>query len=144
MTTEATVTQIGEHAVVLGGSLAGLAGAAVLAQRFERVTIVERDGLPQSGQHRKGVPHGRHVHVLLPAGLRGLAELFPGILEELREQGAHVFGARALRFNIAGGSLLVEDADVESIAASRPLLEGIARARVRSLTNVRFAEGSDA
>ena len=144
MTTEATVTQIGEHAAVLGGSLAGLAGAAVLAQRFERVTIVERDGLPQIGQHRKGLPQGRHVHVLLPAGLRGLAELFPGVLEDLREQGAHVFDARALRFNIAGGSLLVEDADVESIAASRPLLEGIARERVRSLTNVRFAEACDA
>ena len=54
MTTEATVTQIGEHAVVLGGSLAGLAAAAVLAQRFERVTIVERDELPQIGQNRKG------------------------------------------------------------------------------------------
>jgi 2-polyprenyl-6-methoxyphenol hydroxylase-like FAD-dependent oxidoreductase len=144
MTTEATVTRIGEHAVVLGGSLAGLAGAAVLAQRFERVTIVERDGLPQSGQHRKGVPQGRHVHVLLPAGLRGLAELFPGVLDDLREQGAHVFGARALRFNLAGGSLLVEDAGVEFIAASRPLLEGIARERVRSLNNVRFAEACDA
>ena len=124
--TEAGTTQIGEHAVVLGGSLAGLAGAAVLAQRFERITIVERDGLPQSGQHRKGVPQGRHVHVLLPAGLRGLAELFPGVLEDLREQGAHAFDARALRFNIAGGSLLLDDTGLEFIAATRPLLEGIA------------------
>lgn len=141
---EATVTQIGEHAVVLGGSLAGLAGAAVLAPRFERVTIVERDGPPQTGQNRKGVPQGRHVHVLLPAGLRGLAELFPGILEDLRERGAHVFDAPALRFNIAGGSLLLEDSDVELIAASRPLLEEVACERVRSLNNVRFAEGCDA
>jgi 2-polyprenyl-6-methoxyphenol hydroxylase-like FAD-dependent oxidoreductase len=138
------VTRIGEHAVVLGGSLAGLAGAAVLAQRFERVTIAERDGLPQTGRHRKGVPQGRHVHVLLPAGLRGLAELFPGVLEDLREQGAHVFDAHALRFNIAGGSLLLEDADVQFIAATRPLLEGIACERVRSLNNVRFAEGCHA
>ena len=138
------MTQIGEHAVVLGGSLAGLASAAVLAQRFERVTIVERDGLPESGRHRKSVPQGRHVHVLLPAGLRALAELFPGVLEDLQEHGADVFDARALRFNIAGGSLLVGDGDIEFIAASRPLLEGIARERVRSLINVRFAEGNDA
>src|SRR5688500_16021255 len=144
MTTEAAVTRIGEHAVVLGGSLAGLAGAAVLAQRFERVTLVERDGLPPSGQHRKGVPQGRHVHVLLPAGLRGLAELFPGILGDLRERGAHVFDARALRFNIAGGSLLLEDADLEFIAATRPLIEGIACERVRSMENVRVADGCDA
>jgi 2-polyprenyl-6-methoxyphenol hydroxylase-like FAD-dependent oxidoreductase len=138
------VTQISEHAVVLGGSLAGLAGAAVLAPRFERVTIVERDRLPQTGQHRKGVPQGRHVHVLLPAGLRGLAELFPGVLDDLRARGAHVFDARALRFNIAGRSLLLEDADLEFIAATRALLEGIACERVRSLNNVRFAEGCDA
>ena len=66
--TEAAVIGIGEHAVVLGGSLAGLAGAAVLAQRFERVTVVERDGLPRTGRQQKGVPQGRHVHVLLPGG----------------------------------------------------------------------------
>jgi 2-polyprenyl-6-methoxyphenol hydroxylase-like FAD-dependent oxidoreductase len=136
--------QIGEHAVVLGGSLAGLASAAVLAPRFERVTIVERDGLPETGQHRRGVPQGRHVHVLMPAGLGGLAELFPGILDELQEQGAHIFDARALRFNIAGGSLLLSDAGLEFIAATRPLLERIARERVRSLSNVQFAEGRDA
>jgi 2-polyprenyl-6-methoxyphenol hydroxylase-like FAD-dependent oxidoreductase len=136
--------QIGEHAVVLGGGLAGLAAAAVLAQRFERVTIAERDGLPETCQHRKGVPQGHHVHVLMPAGLRRLAELFPGILEELRRQGAHVFDARALRFNVAGGSLLLSDAGLEFMAATRPLLEGIARERVRSQSNVRFAEGRDA
>jgi 2-polyprenyl-6-methoxyphenol hydroxylase-like FAD-dependent oxidoreductase len=136
--------QIGEHAVVLGGSLAGLAGAAVLAQRFERVTVVERDRLVPSGRYRKGVPQGRHVHVLQPAGLQGLAELFPGVLDELRARGAHVFDARALRFNIAGGSLLLEDADLEFIAATRPLIEGIACERVRSMENVRVADGCDA
>ena len=141
---EATAARIGEHAVVLGGSLAGLAAAAVLAQRFERVTIVERDGLAQAGQHRKGVPQGKHVHVLLPAGLESLAELFPGIRKDLRERGAHVFDARALRFNIAGGSLLLEDSDVQLIAATRTLIEGIACKRVRSLSSVRFAEGCEA
>ena len=142
--TDAAVIRIGEHAAVLGGSLSGLAGAAVLAQRFERVTVVERDSLPRTGRHRKGVPQGRHVHVLLPGGLRGLADLFPGVLEDLRGRGADVFDARALRFNIAGGSLCLEHADVEFIAATRPLIEGIARERVRSLTNVRFVEGCDA
>jgi 2-polyprenyl-6-methoxyphenol hydroxylase-like FAD-dependent oxidoreductase len=139
-----TVTLVGEHAVVLGGSLAGLACAAVLAERFERVTIVERDGLPQAVRQRKGVPQGRHVHVMLPAGLTWLAELFPGIIGDLRERGAQVFDAHALRFNIAGGSLLVEDADMGFIAASRPLIEGIARERVRSMDGVQFAERCDA
>jgi 2-polyprenyl-6-methoxyphenol hydroxylase-like FAD-dependent oxidoreductase len=138
------VTPVGEHAVVLGGSLSGLSCAAVLAERFERVTIVERDGLPQTGWQRKGVPQGRHVHVMLPAGLTWLAELFPGIVDDLVRRGAHVFDSRALRFNIAGGSLLAEHGDGRFIAASRPLIEGIARERVRSMDNVRFAERCDA
>jgi 2-polyprenyl-6-methoxyphenol hydroxylase-like FAD-dependent oxidoreductase len=139
------VTPVGEHAVVLGGSLSGLACAAVLAERFERVTIVERDGLPKTGSQRKGVPQGRHVHVMLPAGLAWLAELFPGIVDDLGDRGARVFDSHGLRFNIAGGSLLVvKDADVRFIAASRPLIEGIARERVRSMDNVRFSERCDA
>jgi 2-polyprenyl-6-methoxyphenol hydroxylase-like FAD-dependent oxidoreductase len=32
-----------KHALVLGGSLAGLFAARVLSDHFERVTIVERD-----------------------------------------------------------------------------------------------------
>jgi 2-polyprenyl-6-methoxyphenol hydroxylase-like FAD-dependent oxidoreductase len=34
---------IGEHATVLGGSLAGLLNARALAEAYERVTVVERD-----------------------------------------------------------------------------------------------------
>ena len=142
--TPPTVTQLGEHAVVLGGSLSGLACAAVLAERFASVTIVERDGLPPTGEQRKGVPQGRHVHVLLPAGLRSLAELFPGIIDDLAALGANVFDPRGLRFNIAGGSLLLERAGMRFVAASRPLIEGIARERVRAMDNVRFAERCDA
>jgi len=74
------MTDVGEDAVVLGASLAGLAAAAALAERFHRVTVVERDTLPRSGELRKGVPQGRRVHILLPAGSVGLAELPPGSL----------------------------------------------------------------
>ena len=84
------MTRVGEHAVVLGASLAGLAAAAALAERFDRVTIVERDTLPQSGECRRGIPQGRHVHILLPAGLVGLSELLPGVVEDLRARDARV------------------------------------------------------
>jgi 2-polyprenyl-6-methoxyphenol hydroxylase-like FAD-dependent oxidoreductase len=66
------MTHVGEDAFVLGASLGGLAAAAALAERFHRVTVVERDTLPRPGGHRKGVPQGRHVHILLPAGRMGL------------------------------------------------------------------------
>lgn len=57
-----------EHAVVIGGRIAGLLAARVLADHYQRVTLIERDVFPAIGEHRKGVPHGRHVHGLHPRG----------------------------------------------------------------------------
>jgi 2-polyprenyl-6-methoxyphenol hydroxylase-like FAD-dependent oxidoreductase len=56
------------HALVIGGSMAGLLAARVLSEHFERVTILERDHLIDDAQPRKGVPQGRHVHGLLAGG----------------------------------------------------------------------------
>jgi 2-polyprenyl-6-methoxyphenol hydroxylase-like FAD-dependent oxidoreductase len=36
----------GDHAVVLGASMAGLLRARVLADAYTRVTVIERDTLP--------------------------------------------------------------------------------------------------
>jgi hypothetical protein len=58
----APLTTVG-HAVVVGGSMAGLLAARVLADHFEQVTLVERDALTDSVQTRKGVPQGRMLHV---------------------------------------------------------------------------------
>jgi 2-polyprenyl-6-methoxyphenol hydroxylase-like FAD-dependent oxidoreductase len=46
----------GEHAVVLGASMAGLLAARVLADFFRAVTVVERDMLPDNPDNRQGVP----------------------------------------------------------------------------------------
>src|SRR5690242_12422743 len=78
------------HAIVVGASMAGLVTARVLADRFESVTIVERDTLPDSSEPHKGVPQGRHAHGLLAAGERVMAELFPGFVDELTAGGAQV------------------------------------------------------
>ena len=40
----------------------------ILSERFERVVVIERDVLPPIGEHRRGVPHGRHLHGLHPRG----------------------------------------------------------------------------
>lgn len=138
------MARVGEHAVVLGGSLAGLAAAAALAERFHRVTIVERDILPPANSYRRGVPQGRHLHILLPAGRVGLAELLPRVADDLRARGARVIDTRDVRFHIAGGSLLLDDADLDIVSATRPLLESVVRDRVRAQPGVRFLEGQDA
>jgi ribulose 1,5-bisphosphate synthetase/thiazole synthase len=64
------------HAVVAGGSMAGLLVASVLAKHFTQVTVVERDLLPvEAGAHRRGVQQSKHVHALLAAGLQAMEKL---------------------------------------------------------------------
>ena len=46
------------HAVVVGGSMAGLLATRILADYFEHVTLIERDTLARAPEPRKGVPQG--------------------------------------------------------------------------------------
>lgn len=72
-----------ERALVLGASMGGLLAARALSDHYRTVTIVDRDVLPDGAVQRRGVPQGRHAHVLLARCSQILGELFPGILEEL-------------------------------------------------------------
>ena len=130
--------KVGDHAVVLGASMGGLLAARVLADAFHRVTLVERDSLPESGLDRKGVPQGRHAHGLLPRGAQILDELFPGLLAGLVADGVPVVRApREFRFFL-GGHLLCQDGEPgePAYAQSRPYLEHQVRDRVRALGHV--------
>ena len=130
--------KIGDHAVVLGASMGGLLAARVLADAYRRVTIVERDPLPDSAVNRKGVPQGRHAHALLPRGAQVLDELFPGLLGEMEADGVPVLRSpREFRFQL-GGHLLRQagERDEQGYVPSRPCLEGHVRDRVRALRNV--------
>src|ERR1700730_11406547 len=91
-----TKDKIGGHAVVLGASMAGLLAARALADLFDRVTVVERDPLPDADAARQGVPQGRHLHALLARGAQVIEELFPGILDELVLDGAQDFDGGGL------------------------------------------------
>src|SRR5919107_2801166 len=84
----ATGSITGGHALVIGGSMAGLLAARVLTDHFDRVTVVERDRLPDGPEHRRGVPQGRQIHTLLARGLHGLELMFPGFARELEAAGA--------------------------------------------------------
>jgi len=53
-----------QTAVVIGGSIARLLSARVLADYFESVAIVETDKLPEKPEARKGVPQSVQPHVL--------------------------------------------------------------------------------
>jgi hypothetical protein len=49
----------------------------VLADRYEQVTLIERDAFPPPDENRRGVPQGRHTHGLLASGGQVLEDSFP-------------------------------------------------------------------
>jgi 2-polyprenyl-6-methoxyphenol hydroxylase-like FAD-dependent oxidoreductase len=73
----------GSKVIVIGASIAGLLAARVLADHFERVTLLERDTFPPPGANRKGVPQGKHIHVLLERGRKIMEAYLPGLTDEL-------------------------------------------------------------
>jgi 2-polyprenyl-6-methoxyphenol hydroxylase-like FAD-dependent oxidoreductase len=122
-------------AVVIGASMAGLLAARVLADRFDQVTVVDRDDLPDGAVSRKGVPQGRHAHGLLASGELVLRNLFPGLMEELVTAGAERVTVRQARWWQYGGYRVGCPAP-EGTFLSRPFLEAGVRQRVLSLPNV--------
>ena len=62
--------------------------ARVLADHFDGVTLLERDRFPETSAARKGLPQGRHVHVLLERGRGALERFLPGLTGELVRAGA--------------------------------------------------------
>jgi 2-polyprenyl-6-methoxyphenol hydroxylase-like FAD-dependent oxidoreductase len=133
-----------DHAVVLGGSMAGLLAARVLADAYGQVTVVDRDDLAASAEQRRGTPQARHIHALLARGQQALEELFPGLTAELVTRGVPVGDMLAdARLMFGGHRLARTDAGLPLVSVSRPLLEDRVRKRVRALRQVRFAPPAD-
>ncbi len=82
------MSTFGETAVIIGGSLAGLMTAQVLAGRFSNVRIIERDEINPGPTLHKSIPQGNHYHLLLAGGQRVMQGLFPNFAERLTAAGA--------------------------------------------------------
>jgi 2-polyprenyl-6-methoxyphenol hydroxylase-like FAD-dependent oxidoreductase len=133
--------QQNQHAIVIGGSIAGLLAARVLSEYFEQVTIIDRDQLPLTSEPRRGVPQSVQPHVLYAKGYQILETLFPGIGEALSEAGAVPFdwGKDFLYFQ-AGHWTPTTEAPVglKSYTCTRPLLESTIRQQVSKIPNLKF------
>lgn len=134
------------EAVVLGGSIAGLLCAAALAQRFDTVTVVDRDELsvdPGSAEiSRRGVPQGNQVHHLLSLGRDRIEELLPGLDDELLALGcAHFDDAADFAQFTSGAWRARAHSDLRITCFRRPLFEWAIRRRVLALANVRTIAG---
>lgn len=133
------------HAVVVGGSLAGLLAAHVLAGHADRVTVVERDRFPDGTGARPGVPQGRHPHVLLQGGQIAMESLLPGFLAELRAAGAPRVGMPSDMVLWQNGRWFRRlPATTHIYTGSRAQLEELVRRRVLANPVIDVVEGTDA
>ncbi|MGW3147554.1 FAD-dependent oxidoreductase [Streptomyces sp. NPDC001177] len=128
--------------MVVGAGPAGLLCAHVLAAYADKVTVVERDRLPQTPVSRPGVPHDRHPHVLLEAGLDALESLLPGTVRELRSVGTPWLGLPTdlLQWQNGGWSSRLP-ATTGIHTGSRAQLEWLIRRRVLTHASVSVVEG---
>jgi 2-polyprenyl-6-methoxyphenol hydroxylase-like FAD-dependent oxidoreductase len=141
-----------DKAVVLGGSIAGLLAARVLADHANSVVIIERD---ESGADetqvesiaggagdtaRAGVPQGLQVHTLLPGGRAQLERWFPGLTREAQEGGAVESGPDGVAA-YTDDTRQVPTENSVLLTASRPYMEALIRRETLALHNVRTVVG---
>ncbi len=135
-------SQQSSHAIVIGGSISGLLAARVLAEDFERVTVIERDYYPENPEPRSGVPQSNQGHFLLARGKQILEELFPGFEEEIAEKGAiQIDVLKDWPFLSEYGWLLRFSSDLTTWSCTRNLIENIIRKRLLNYTHLTFMEG---
>jgi 2-polyprenyl-6-methoxyphenol hydroxylase-like FAD-dependent oxidoreductase len=134
--------KLGKEVVVIGASMAGLLAARALADHFEQVTLLERDTFPAPGANRKGVPQGKHTHVLLERGRQIMERYLPGLTDELTGLGAARIADAGLniRWFHSGGYHQPGASGLAGVGVSRPTLEAAVRARVLAMPNVQAIE----
>src|SRR5882672_3589619 len=131
----------GTHAIVVGGSMAGLSAARVLSDAFDRVTVIDQDAYPEGAMERPGVPQSRHVHALLARGRNELNRLFPGF-----DQAMLAGGANDLDFAWTFATLRPTGwarrarSKLALLFASRTLIESVIRRLLRQHSNVVLVE----
>ena len=137
-------------AVVIGGGIAGLAAARVLARHYARVVVLERDrrgpvASPEeafTGWERPGVAQFRHSHAFLARLRLLLLAHFPDVLDRLRDVGAREIGLA----EAAPPGLVVapraDDEDVVLLACRRATFEWALRASVVDRPGIELREGA--
>ena len=131
-------------AVVIGGSIGGIAAAKVLTESFERVIVLEKDGPHTRREGRPGAAQGWHLHHLLTAGQIELERIFPGIVDDMVREGAFkVDMAAQYRIRLGGSWKKPGTSDIQIVCAGRPLLEWCVRRRLDDQPRVSFRYDSE-
>ncbi|GAA2638682.1 FAD-dependent monooxygenase [Streptomyces spororaveus] len=124
------------HAVVIGGSLAGLLAAAVLAEHAT-VTVIDADPLPEGPAPRRGLPQARHTHLLWSGGARAIERILPGITDDWTKAGAIRRSLPTDLVTMTAQGWIPRCGEKQfNISCSRDLLDSVVRARVTALKGV--------
>jgi 2-polyprenyl-6-methoxyphenol hydroxylase-like FAD-dependent oxidoreductase len=143
--------RLGQHAVVIGGSLAGLMTARVLADHFDAVTILERDHIEDRPMLHQSIPQGNHLHTLLLGGQQVMAWLYPGFVNRLETLGAvrcrastelAFYLPTGKAFSVTGTVREPRDLGFDITCHSRGLLEYCVRQCTLEHTNITFVSES--
>jgi 2-polyprenyl-6-methoxyphenol hydroxylase-like FAD-dependent oxidoreductase len=132
-----------EHAIVLGGSIAGLFAARILSDYFQRVTIIERDPVHDEPESRKGQPQTRHLHGVLEPARRFIRTHLSDTEKCLLDGGALVgdFGEFARWYHFDDYKVHTT-IGLEGMALSRPFLEWHVRRAVLALPNISLIDNA--
>ena len=136
-----------KRAIVIGASISGLCAARVLSDFYDRVTLYERDELPEGPANRSAVPQGRHVHLLMARGAQEFDSHFPGLLDGMVADGVPILENRpdCIHFGAAGHVLGTHHRLQDEFTAyvpSRPHLEWQIRRRVAKIHNVEIVHAA--
>lgn len=124
-------------AVVLGAGIGGILAASVLARHYAEVILVDRDRIGERPVERRGVPQGKHPHILLRRGEEAIRRLLPGALDRLRPRDLTPMDiGRELRWFHAGVWKARHDPGFRFHTCDRVRLEHVLRAEVLALPNV--------
>jgi 2-polyprenyl-6-methoxyphenol hydroxylase-like FAD-dependent oxidoreductase len=139
--------------IVLGGGVAGLASALMLARDGHDVTVLERDADPVPATlheavedwERRGVAQFRQAHYLIPRGRAILDEALPDIRDALLAAGACRFDVLGiLPPSIADRAPRPDDERFVTITARRPALEWVLARAAAEEPGVEVRRGTEA
>ena len=118
---------------VLGGGVAGLSTALLLARQGHPVVLIERDRFEDSPAEdaqtweRRGIPHFLQPHAFIPRARSELRTQLPDVYAALLEAGATEIDGRK---KMPTGSVEDGDEELQYLAARRPLIEWALRRAV--------------